>query len=237
MRLGIMQPYFFPYIGYFSLIKHVDKFILLSDVQFIRHGWIERNRILKPGGSWQYISAPLKKHAQTTLIKDIEINNAVDWKSKIKAQLVHYKKAPYYKQVCALLDKILDREYVSITELDMTALQEVTAYLSINTPIERFENMGLEIEDVQAADEWALHICKTISGGVEEYWNLPGGRDFFDRTKYKANGIDLKFQEIEISEYKQKGEIFEGGLSIIDVMMFNDVPEINAMLDRYKLYE
>lgn len=236
MRLGIMQPYFFPYIGYFSLIKHVDKFILLDDVQFIRHGWIERNRILKQSGGWQYIAVPLKKHAQTVLIKDIEINNSIDWKNKIKAQLVHYKRAPYYKQVLGLLEKILSREYVSITELDVIALQEVLFYLDINTPIEIFGNMGLKIENVQAADEWALNICKVIPE-VDEYWNPPGGRRFFDGTKYKANGIDLKFQEIEISEYKQKDEAFEGGLSIIDVMMFNDVSEINAMLDRYKLYE
>lgn len=67
MRLGIMQPYFFPYIGYFSLMKQVDEFILLDDVQFIRHGWIERNRILKPSGGWQYIAIPLKNTTKNVL--------------------------------------------------------------------------------------------------------------------------------------------------------------------------
>ena len=98
MRLGIMQPYFFPYIGYISLIKNVDKFILLDDVQFIRHGWIERNRILKPTGGWQYISVPLEKHGQKIAIKDIKINNSQQWKSKIISQLTYYKKAPYYRK-------------------------------------------------------------------------------------------------------------------------------------------
>ena len=74
MRLGIMQPYFFPYIGYMSLIKNTDLFILFDDVQFIRHGWIERNRILKPSGGWQYIAVPLEKHHRDTLIKEIRIN-------------------------------------------------------------------------------------------------------------------------------------------------------------------
>ena len=97
MKLGIMQPYFFPYIGYFSLIKHTDDFILLDTVQFIRHGWIERNRILKPSDGWQYIMVPLKKHSRETLIKNIEINNEQQWKEKILAQLQHYKKqAPYF---------------------------------------------------------------------------------------------------------------------------------------------
>ena len=71
MKLGIMQPYFAPYLGYISLIKHTDEFILFDTVQFIRHGWIERNRILKPGGGWQYIAIPLVKHSQKTLICDI----------------------------------------------------------------------------------------------------------------------------------------------------------------------
>lgn len=236
MRLGIMQPYFFPYIGYFSLIKHVDKFILLDDVQFIRHGWIERNRILKQTDGWQYISVPLKKHARTTLIKDIEINNDIDWKNRLKAQLVHYKRAPYYKQVICLIEKILEQEYRSITDLNMVSLQEVMHYLDFDTPIEIFGQMGIEIEQVKAADEWALNICKAIPE-ANEYWNPPGGMSFFDISKYKNNGIELKFQEIEILEYKQKGDPFKGGLSIIDVMMFNNIQEINMMLDRYKIYE
>ncbi len=236
MRLGIMQPYFFPYIGYFSLIKHVDQFILLDDVQFIRHGWIERNRILKQNGGWQYISVPLKKHKQKDLIKDIEINNDIDWRNKIIAQLSHYKRAPHYKQVMDLLENIFGQEFITITEINKVSLQEVLHYLGIDTPIKIFRDMGLKIDDVQAADEWALNICKAIPE-VNEYWNPPGGKSFFDMTKYKDNGIDIKFQEVEFLDYKQKENVFERGLSIIDVMMFNDVERINAMLDRYKLYE
>lgn len=75
MKLGIMQPYFLPYLGYISLIKNTDKFILFDTVQFIRHGWIERNRILKQTGGWQYIQIPLEKKQMSTVIKDVKINN------------------------------------------------------------------------------------------------------------------------------------------------------------------
>ena len=97
MRLGIMQPYFMPYLGYFSLIKNTDEFILFDTVQFIRHGWIERNRILKPSGGWQYFQVPIiKENGRETVIKNVRINNSENWKSKILAQLQHYKKkAPY----------------------------------------------------------------------------------------------------------------------------------------------
>lgn len=234
MRLGIMQPYFFPYIGYFSLIKNVDKFIILDDVQFIRHGWIERNRILKQAGGWQYIQIPLQKHTQKTLIRDIRVNNSNDWKSRIIAQLSHYKRAPYYSEVISLLEELFEKEYEFITEIDMCAIKKVMEYLNISTPIELFSDMNIDIEPVQAADEWALNICKSIEG-VTEYWNPPGGQSFFQKRKYTENGIELCFQQIEISPYRQKESVFEEGLSIIDVMMFNSINEINEMLGRYRL--
>lgn len=236
MRLGIMQPYFFPYIGYFSLIKHVDQFILLDDVQFIRHGWIERNRILKPNEGWQYIAVPLKKHCQKTLIKEIMIDNSTEWKKKIVAQLGHYKKAPYFYKVLNLLQELFQKEYQTITDLDKEALLKVTEYLHISTPIEVFGNMNIEIDKVNSADEWALNICKAIPE-ADEYWNPPGGKEFFDVSKYKNNGIELKFEKVEITDYSQKRQTFEPGLSILDVMMFNSPEEINSMLDRYIVYE
>ncbi len=105
MKVGIMQPYFFSYLGYFSLIKHSDRFILLDTVQFIRHGWIERNRVLKQNEGWFYIQVPLFKSERGTLIKDIRINNNINWKNKILSQLQIYKKiAPNYFQVIKLLN-------------------------------------------------------------------------------------------------------------------------------------
>ncbi len=234
MRVGVMQPYFFPYIGYFSLIKNVDRFIVLDDVQFIRHGWIERNRILKPAAGWQYISVPLQKHSQKTAIKDIHINNNIEWKKRIMGQLTHYTKAPYYKYVIDLLIELFEKDYEFITELDIAAMQRVLDYLNINTPIEIFRNMGVTIDSVMAPDEWALNICKAI-GDVDEYWNPPGGQSFFCKEKYERANIKLYFQQIEKSSYRQKGNEFEEGLSILDVLMFNSVAEVNQMLERYVL--
>ena len=234
-RLGIMQPYFFPYIGYFSLIKHTDKFILLDEVQFIRHGWIERNRILKQTGGWQYIAVPLKKHTQKTRIKDIEINNSQSWKKKIIDQIGYYRKAPYYKEIKELLEKCFAIEYSDITHLNKKCLEEVCCYIGITTPIEIFSEMGIEIEPVTKSDEWALNICLALDG-VKEYWNPPGGRAFFDTQKYKDKGIDLKFQEIILSPYMQNGESIMG-LSIIDVLMFNSIEKVKEMLEEFYLYE
>jgi len=235
MKLAIMQPYFLPYLGYFSLIKHTDEFILFDTVQFIRHGWIERNRILKPSNGWQYIMVPLKKHSRETLIKDIEINNDQQWKEKILAQLQHYKKqAPYFSNVIDILNEIFSKEYATIVDLNLASLKTVCNYLGINTPIQVFSLMNIDIEPANAPDEWALNICKAL-GNVDEYWNPPGGQSFFDRKKYENAGINLKFHSAILTDYDQKRNVFEPGLSIIDVMMFNSVDEINKMLDNYEL--
>lgn len=228
-----MQPYFLPYLGYVSLIKHTDKFILFDTVQFIRHGWIERNRILNPKSGWQYIQVPLIKESSNTLIKDVKINNELDWKQKIFAQLQHYKKrAPNYKVTVELLKDIFSENFNDIVSLDQISLTKVCRYLGIEKDIQVFSQMGLEVKPARAPDEWALNICKAID--IDEYWNPPGGLTFFDREKYKNANIDLKFHSIKLTEYDQKQTSCELGLSIVDVMMFNDVSAINELLDNYE---
>lgn len=236
MKLAIMQPYFMPYIGYFSLIKHTDEFILFDPVQFIRHGWIERNRILKPDGGWQYIQVPLiKDKGRDTLIKDVKINNNENWKQKIIAQLQHYKKkAPYYKNVIGLLNDIFVSQYEDITHLNRASLGFICSYLGIERRFPIFSEMNLEIEKVNAPDEWALNICKALK--ADSYLNPIGGTDFFDRSKYEKFNINIQFQRMNIVEYDQRiGYDFEPALSIIDVLMFNSIEDVNQMLDSFTL--
>lgn len=235
MKIGIMQPYFMPYIGYISLIKQTDQFILLDSVQFMRHGWIERNRILKPDLGWQYIQVPLIKRTRFDKINEININNSLDWKNRILAQIQHYKKtAPYYFKVLELLKEVLNHEYSDIVSLNMATLKAICNYLGIKKDISIFSTMNLEIEEVKAADEWALNICRAL-GNVDEYWNPPGGISFFDTNKYYDVGIKPVFHCVNIVEYNQKREVFEPGLSILDVMMFNSIEDITLMLDNYNI--
>ena len=236
MTISIMQPYFFPYLGYFSLIKHTDQFILLDIVQFIRHGWIDRNRILKQSEGWIYIQVPIvKAQGRKTLIKDIRIDNQQNWRQKILAQLQPYKKmAPNYFKIIRLLNEVFNDEYTDIVSLNKISLQKVCDYLGIKTHIDIFSEMGLDIRHPNAPDEWALNIC-TALGDVDEYWNTPGGIAFFDKTKFSKAGVELRFQKLHMIPYDQRRETFELGLSIIDVMMFNTVDDIQRLLDNYEL--
>jgi hypothetical protein len=218
------------------LIKNTDHFILLDEVQFIRHGWIERNRMLKENDSWLYIQVPVKKNqGRSTLIKNIEVNNFLPWKEKIFSQIRHYKKiAPNFSGVFSLMQGILDEEYKGITTLNKVALEGVCQHLGFFPKVSVFSQMGLEIENPEAPDEWALNICKAL-GNVTEYWNPPGGKSFFDQTKYEKEDIQLVFQKINLSSYDQKREEFIPGLSILDVLMFNSKEKVLEMLNEYEL--
>ena len=228
-----MQPYFFPYLGYYSLIRHTDQWVVFDPVQFIRHGWIERNRILKPVKGWQYVAVPLQKSSRETEIRDMRIRNSEDWKGKMFRQLDHYRKAPYYKETIALIGEALATDTDSIVELDARILKMTCDYLSIPFDIRIFSQMGLPIEPVADAGEWALQISKAM--GATEYVNPPGGRGLFDPQKFREAGIKLSILSNNFPPYSQRRPVFESGLSIIDVLMFNDKEQTLKLIDTYEL--
>jgi len=234
MKVAAMQPYFFPYLGYFSLLKHTDRFIIFDIGQYISQGWIARNRILKDSG-WAYINVPLHAHSRDMIIKDVRINNEFDWKKKILNQIHNYpKRTPYLSEVEELCKSLFLEEYNDIVSLNVKALELVLEYLGISRHIEVLSKMDLEIEHPNDSDEWALNICRALKN-VDEYWNPPGGKTFYDRSKYERVGIKLYFQEVVLTQYDQRRDHFEPGLSILDVMLFNPVDDINKMLDNYTL--
>ncbi|HEY8895653.1 MAG TPA: WbqC family protein [Niastella sp.] len=234
MTVAIMQPYFFPYIGYFQLIQAADRFILFNDVQYIRHGWINRNRILKPGGGIQYIVMPLAAHARETLIKDIAVADADNNRQKVLRQIEHYKKpAPFYKDVRALLGDCFTTSESNITQMNAGYLKAVCDYIGISYKIEISSQMNFDYTQVHDAGEWALRMCEQLQATT--YINPPGGKGLFDNAKFEQSNIRLQFLQPALKEYDQRRETFEPGLSIIDVMMFNGPAAIKDLLTDYQL--
>lgn len=235
MKLGIMQPYFFPYIGYFQLIKAVDKWIVFDVVQYMRHHWLNRNRILHPNSGWQYITVPLQKYHREILIKDVLTKEGNEWKERIIAQLGHYKKkARYYNNTIEFVRECLfSTEKSCLARLNTEILKKICDHLCIDFDYSICSEMDLSFDGVNAPGEWALEISDQLS--AEEYINPSSGREIFDIEKYAAKGVKLRFLTPNLREYKQKGYNFESGLSIIDVMMWNSMDEIKDMLCDYKL--
>jgi hypothetical protein len=234
MKIAIMQPYFFPYIGYFQLIKASDRFILFDDVQYIRHGWINRNRVLKPAGGWQYITLPLAAHSRNTLIKDIQAANVTINTGTILRQLQHYKKtAPYYKTVLALLGDCFAGAGNNIAEMNGRCLKAVCDYIGLTFNMERSSLLPFDYSRVQHAGDWALHMSEQLQ--ATEYINPAGGRELFNPAAFEQSNIRLRFLQPGITAYSQRREQFEPGLSIIDVLMFNGPAQVNNLLNEYEL--
>lgn len=232
--LGIQQPYFFPYIGHFALINYVDHYIFFDTPQYERRSWMNRNRILNPNSDFSYINVPLEKAPQKTAICDMKIDNSQEWREQIFAQLTIYKKkAPYYNKTIEFLKEVLSPDFSTLSELNIHTTKEVCRYIGINTSFDTFSELKLDLEDVNAPDEWALRITEALN--YDTYVNALGGMEFFDRSKYTNAGINLKFMKTELKPYVQRIGRFVEGLSIIDVMMFNTVEEIQELLTHYTL--
>lgn len=227
VRLGIMQPYLFPYIGYFDLINRVDRWVVFDAVQYIRHGWVNRNRILHPTRGWQYILAPVVKHPRTARINEIQVVDGTAWRDRIEGQLQHYRgRAPHFEAAMELVRGCLKVPDRSLSRLNVEVLARVCAYLDIPFAPDVFSNMGLALGPVEGPGDWALRIAEAL--GASEYLNPPGGKDLFDPAKFAARGIQLTIQEPVEFPYECPGYRFEAGLSIVDVLMWTSRDRLRA---------
>lgn len=224
-----MQPYFFPYIGYYGLIQRVDRWIIFDTAQYIRHGWVNRNRILHPTTGWQYVIVPLAKHTRDTAIQDILAADPAEWVPRILGQIAHYRKrAPYYRQTRELVERCLDGSERRLSRINGRILALTCAHLGIPFEEVYFSEMALELGPVEGPGDWALRIAASM--GATEYINPPGGVDLFDPRRFEALGIRLTIQRPFEFSYPCPGYTHEPGLSILDVMMWLSPEEIRTRL-------
>lgn len=235
MKIAIMQPYFFPYLGYFQLINSVDRFVLGDEVQYIYQGWINRNRILKPDkDGFSYIMIPVVKESSKSLIKDVVAVEGNEWKNKIIRQLDHYrKKSPYYSKVYELVTDCFTTRECSITKLNAVFLKAVCDYIGISYKVEIQSDMQFDYSDIHDTCERPIKMCEQM--GATEYINPVGGKELYDAERFEAKNIKLRFFQSRAVEYFQNRNGFEPSLSIIDVMMFNSACEIKSMLNECQL--
>jgi hypothetical protein len=231
MKLGIMQPYIFPYIGYFQLINVVDKFVIYDDVNFINKGWINRNRILNNGKD-NLFTIPLKEASQNKLINEIDINWDIAWKSKFLKTLEQcYKKAPFYSEILPIIEQTLSIDNEPVSKVIEHNLKLICDYLGIKTEIVSssviYQNTHLK------AQERILDIC--LQEKVSQYINPIGGLELYDKDFFETKGVQLNFVKSNPIEYPQFKNEFVPWLSMIDVLMFNSKEKIKEFLDNYEL--
>lgn len=224
-RLAIMQPYLFPYLGYYQLVKSVDEFIFLDDVNFIKGGYINRNSILMKGQAHRF-SLPVRDMSSFRTIRDHSYLPGGE--GKLLDQIQHaYSRAPYFFQVRELMQRVLKDESDSVASTNARSVTAVLGYLGIEMPC--FFSSEVDPERRLAGSDRVIKLCKDRQGSI--YINAPGGRTLYDPALFESNGLRLGFIQPRLSEYQQKSPAFVSGLSIIDALMWNDPEQVAGLLD------
>ena len=228
MKLGIMQPYFLPYIGYWQLIKAVDKYVVYDDVNFIKGGWINRNNFLVQGNA-KLFTISLDGASSNKLINETGIKD--DFKNFMKMLQINYAKAPCFKEIMKLIEKIVCFEKSDLGRFLFNQIKVICDYLGIETDL-ILSSMLCKDNTLKGKDK-VIEICKLL--GASEYYNAIGGQELYDKSEFERNGIKLSFLKTNMTPYKQLKNDFVGGLSLLDVLMFNPVEDVNRMLDDFEL--
>lgn len=231
MKIGIMQPYFFPYIGYWQLMNAVDKYVVYDDVNFIKGGWINRNRILV-NGQPVFINLPMLGASSNKKINEVEVNNLPQIIDKNLRKIENsYKKAPYFDEVFPIIERIMKCGREDIGSYIFFSFEELSQYFNINTDF--VLSSSLKKDDSLRGQDKVINICELLGG--TEYYNAIGGKELYSYDAFLQHDINLSFLETKHMEYKQFENEFQANLSIIDVMMFNSRGEIQDMLKNYEL--
>ena len=239
--LALMQPYFFPYIGYFSLVAKADLFLFFDNAQFIKGGWINKNKIgsNRPCG-WTHINIPIRKHPHDTLIKAVKIANDDDWRKKIKNQLRFYQsRSAFFEEIDQLIDDILSYETSFVSDFNANVIRTISDYLDLNCRFESTSSLESGALFSRKPGEHAVYYCEKL--GYKNYINPPGAIDeIFDLELFKAKSIELFCirNNILLDEKKDVGP-----LSIIDELFVHGKEKVRQqvfdfeMLDRTGTFE
>lgn len=228
MTLGLMQPYLFPYIGYYQLAAAVDHFIFYDDVTFIKKGYINRNAILVEGQAAR-ITLPIKNVSQNRLINEHLATE--DIKTLLRTIEQSYRKAPYFSVVMPLIERVIGSQDRNIAHIAASSIALVFDYLGIK---KNFSFSSTMVHDrSNKSEDRVLAICHEMR--VIRYINSAGGMDLYREHHFTQNGVELRFLKSLPISYKQFDADFVPYLSMIDVLMFNDRDATIALLKQYEI--
>ncbi len=231
MKLTVMQPYFFPYLGYWQMLNAVDKFVLFDNVNFIVRGYINRNSILLNNNAHKF-SIPIEKASQNKLIKETKLNFSRNNKEVfLKTITLAYKKAPFYPNCYPIIENIILNDEDDLTQYIKYSFDKTNEYLGITTELLLSSRIPTD-KSLKGKDK-IISICKKLD--TTQYINAIGGQELYSKEDFDKNGIQLNFIKMNDIKYKQFNDKFVPNLSIIDIMMFNSLEEIRKMLDEYTL--
>jgi WbqC-like protein family len=230
MRVAIMQPYLFPYLGYYQLAAAVDRWVFYDDAMFIKQGYINRNSLLVNGAAYRF-SVPVRDQSSFRAINEHHAIPPFDRVLKTIAQA--YAKAPGFPRAFPVVASVLDGRETNIARLAGASLHAVFDYLGIRIQ----SSWSSEIPGHQhlKGQDRVLAICKSM--GASEYINAIGGLELYDEAAFASLGIRLRFHHMRPASYPQGDSPFVPNLSMIDVLMHNDPDKVINLLGECDLVD
>jgi hypothetical protein len=232
MKLAIMQPYLFPYLGYFHLVHASDSFVFYDDVNYIKNGWINRNRLLLAGAA-RYFTVPLSGASPFASIRDTRVQtDDLRWRRKLFDTFrMAYAGAPGRAGAMELVEKVLSTPTDSIADMARNSVTSVLEYLGLSRRI--VESSCIYGNAQLRGTARVVDICRREH--ATQYINLTGGRELYEEEDFRAAGIELGFVESRFAPYSQPAEPFVPGLSILDLLMRCPRDEVLEMVADYRV--
>jgi len=217
VKVGIMQPYFLPYIGYWQLMHHVDIFVIYDDIEYTKKGWINRNRFLV-NGQPETFTLPLKKDSDFLSVSERRLSEAfsVEKVKVMRRMEAAYRNAPYFQEGKDLLADIFASSEANLFRFILQSIEHVRARLGMTNQLVISSMLG--IPQQLKGQARVIAICKAL--GATDYINPIGGVDLYNEQAFLAEGIRLHFQQVRPFTYRQCQELFVPYLSVLDIIMF-----------------
>ena len=229
MIVAIMQPYFFPYVGYFQLMQAADIFVFHDDVQYIKGGWINRNRILK-NNRVEWLTMPVKSASNYLPINQRYFANESATVDRMKRRLAAaYSKSPAFESVASTIFDSLDFPDANIANFNCTSLVALAKRLHITCKFVR--SSEIDEPGLLRGQAKVLALCQRF--GANTYINPIGGVELYDAHDFAAAGITLSF--LRTTAPPTLTESGPEHLSVIDGLMQRDFHGYGSLLSEYSL--
>lgn len=220
-----MQPYFLPYVGYYQLISSVDMFVVYDNIQYTKKGWINRNRVLV-NDKEAYITVPLQKASDFLDIGQRQLSPDYDRRALLNRIRGAYLKAPFFDPVMDLITDVVTSPESNLFDYIHQSIAKTASYVGLQRPIVR--SSEIDADHSLRGQDRVISICRAL--GADRYVNASGGRSLYSSSDFESNGITLSFIEPAPFEYRQFGAAFVPWLSIVDVLMFNDLDTVREVV-------
>ena len=225
MKIGILQPGYLPWLGFFEQMYRSNIFVIYDDVQYDKHGWRNRNRI-KTANGIQWLTVPVHVSLkEPLLIKEVRIDNRQNWAKKHLLSIrQNYAKAPFLKEYINIFEEAYSKEWEYLVDVDMYFITKLAECLHMkDKEIIMSSNLNVKGDRI----ERLINICKIFNANT--FYEGAIGKNYIDEGYFNRHGIKVEYQDYKHPVYKQLYGVFVPYLSAID-LLFNHGRESLSIL-------